>query len=261
MLLPDLTESRADRAWRGIRRWRGVVLVASAVVATIWLAVTNQLVLYIHPRYVIFTVIMAVIALVVIVASVATRQGHDHDEPESGRQKLISGLAVGVSLVLAIGLIAIPPAVLTSSTVAQRDINSSGIGAEVTSVEEVSSSPVAAFATFTVLDWASLLRQTTDVAFYADKPVDVVGFVTADPDDPENVYYVSRFIVTCCAVDAQPVGVPVYAPNWQQDLAVDDWVQVTGSFGVNPSSSSTQSIAVTADTVTPIEEPDEPYLF
>ena len=162
---------------------------------------------------------------------------------------------------LAIGLIAIPPAVLTSSTVAQRDINSSGIGAEVTSVEDVSSSPVAAFAKFTVLDWASLLRQTTDVAFYADKPVDVVGFVTADPDDPENVYYVSRFIVTCCAVDAQPVGVPVYAPNWQQDLAVDDWVQVTGSFGVNPSSSSTQSIAVTADTVTPIEEPDEPYLF
>jgi len=72
---------------------------------------------------------------------------------------------------------------------------------------------------------------------------------------------VSRFIVTCCAVDAQPVGVPVYAPNWKADLAVDDWVRVTGSFGVNPSSSSAQSIAVTADTVTPIEEPDEPYLF
>ena len=47
-------------AWRSYRRWQGVLLIVAALVATVWLAATNQLILYIHPRYVVFTVIMAV---------------------------------------------------------------------------------------------------------------------------------------------------------------------------------------------------------
>ena len=47
-----------------LRRWWGVILILVAVCATVWLAATQQLVLYIHPRYVVFTVIMAVIALI-----------------------------------------------------------------------------------------------------------------------------------------------------------------------------------------------------
>jgi len=249
--------------WRGIRRWRGVVLVATAVVATIWLAATNQLILYIHPRYVLFTVIMAVVALAIIVASVLVRQPHDHDEPDTRRQKAVSIAAIMTSLVLGVGLIAVPPAVLTSATVAQRDINSAGVGADVTSVDDAASSSDAAFAKFTVLDWASLLRQTSDLAFYDGKPVDVTGFITADPDDPQNVFYVSRFVITCCAVDAQPVGVPVYSPNWSDSYAVDDWVEVTGSFGANQSSRSTQPLAVQPGEsgIVGIEEPGDPYLF
>ena len=235
--------------------------MAAAVVATLWLAATNQLILYIHPRYVVFTVIMAVIALAVVVASVAVRSGHEHDEPETPRQKVLSIAAIGLSLVVALGLIVVPPATLTSATVAQRDINSAGVGADVTSLDEATDGPASAFAEFTVLDWASLLRQTTDLAFYADKPVDIVGFVSPDPDDPDNVFYVSRFVITCCAVDAQPVGVAVYSPGWHDTMDVDDWVEVTGGFAVNPSSSSTQTIAVVPTAITPIEEPDAPYLF
>ena len=131
------------------------------------------------------------------------------------------------------------------------------------SSRDAASSSDAAFAKFTVLDWASLLRQTSDLAFYDGKPVDVTGFITADPDDPQNVFYVSRFVITCCAVDAQPVGVPVYSPNWSDSYAVDDWVEVTGSFGANQSSRSTQPLAVqpSVDGIVGIEEPDDPYLF
>ena len=114
-----------------------------------------------------------------------------------------------------------------------------------------------------MLDWASLLRQTSDLAFYDAKPVDIVGFVTEDPDDPQNVFYVSRFVITCCAVDAQPVGVPVYAPDWRETYSPDDWVEVTGTFGANPSSKSTQPIAVQPGDagISAIDEPGDPYLF
>lgn len=262
-----------------LQRWRGVVLAATVVVATLWLAVSNQLILYIHPRYVVFTVIMAVLALVFIVASFALgRTGHAHDVGHThdvghdhavevpsaslGRlERVVTIGAIVVSVAIGASLVIVPPATLTSATADQREINSTGVGADVVSVDDASGASTAAFAAFTVLDWASLLRQSSDTSFYAGKPVDVVGFVTADADDPENVFYVSRFIVTCCAVDAQPVGVPVYAPGWQDDLAVDQWVRATGEFTTNPSRTSSQTIALEPADIAVVGVPDEPYIF
>ncbi len=247
--------------WRSLQRWRGVILIAASVVATVWLALGNQLVLYIHPRYTIFTVVMGVIALVFVVASVLVRPHHDDDEAPTRLSRAVSIGALLVAGSLAGAMVVLPAATLTSSTASQRDITGTTVGAETQSVSEADAAPVGAFATFTVVDWASLLRQTSDLSFYQGKPVDVVGFITADADDPQNVFYVSRFVVTCCAVDAQPTGVPVYLPNWQERFAVDDWVRVTGEFGSNPSERSAQGIALTSDDVTAVDQPAEPYLF
>ena len=246
---------------RFVQRWRGVALMSVVVVATVWLAVTNQLILYIHPRYVLFTVIMAVVALVFVAASAFLREPHDADAQPSRLQNGISLSAAGLSVVIAAGLIVVPPATLTSATLAQREINGTGLGQETQSVAAASATSDAAFAKFTVVDWSSLLRQTSDIAFYAGKPADVVGFVSADPDDPQNMYYVSRFIITCCAVDAQPVGVPVYEPGWSDKYGVDDWVRVSGGFGSNPSQASEQSIALLPEEATKVDQPGEPYLY
>jgi len=248
-------------------KFAGLVLALTVVVATIWLGVTGQLILYIHPRYVVFTMIMAGLALVIGVASFAVRPqaeqpGHDdNDAPATRAGRVLSVSALALTAVIAAALVIVPPATLTSATVDTREINSTGVGVEVQSVENASSESNAAFAQFTVRDWASLLAQTSDTAFYNGKPVDVAGFVTADETDPTNVFYVSRFVVTCCAVDAQPVGVPVYSPNWADDYQVDNWVRVTGSFVANPSSASEQPIALDPATVELIGTPDEPYLF
>ena len=85
--------------------------------------------------------------------------------------------------------------------------------------------------------------------------------MTPDSDDPDNMFYVSRFVVTCCAVDAQPLGVPVYLPGWQSTLEADTWVEVSGPFASNPSRSSTQAIVIVPDSVEAVEQPREPYLF
>jgi len=242
-------------------RFAGLILALTVVVATLWLGATGQLVLYIHPRYVVFTMIMAALALVIGVASFAIPRGHEHDAAANRTSRIISVGALALSAVIAAALVIVPPATLTSATVNTREINSTGVGVEVQSVENATSESSAAFAKFTVRDWASLLAQTSDTAFYSGKPVDVAGFITADETDPTNVFYVSRFVITCCAVDAQPVGVPVYAPNWADDYELDSWVRVTGSFVANPSSASEQPIALEPDTVEPIGTPDEPYLF
>ena len=237
-----------------------------AVAVTIVLAFGNQLVLYIHPRYVVFTVIMAVVALVFTIAAVVVRLAPDDDDADEAAPRgrfgpWFAGAAVLLSGVFALAMIVIPPTTLTSATADQRDINSTAVGPEIQSVADADAAPAGAFASFTVRDWASLLRQTSDLSFYEGKPVDVVGFIVADQDDPQNVFYVSRFVVTCCAVDAQPAGIPVYYPNWQNTLAVDEWVQATGEFTTNPSQRSTQSIALDPLEITPVEQPSEPYLY
>lgn len=257
--------------WRNVRRWQGVGLISVALVATVWLAITGQLVLYIHPRYVVFTVVMAAVGLVLVVASFARRDPnhHDHDDPDEGgfpeRRRRVgrvtSAVATVVTVAAALSLIVLPPATLSAATATQRDINSATLTADAQTVDSAASATDEAFAGFTVLDWSSLLRQTTDAAFYDGKPVDVVGFITEDPEDPDNMFYVSRFVITCCAVDAQPLGVPVYLENWKSTLAVDQWVEAEGSFTTNPSRDSTLAIALAPDAVTAVEQPADPYLF
>ncbi|GAA3749256.1 hypothetical protein GCM10022239_25730 [Leifsonia bigeumensis] len=256
---------RTRRDWR---RWNGIALTAATIVATVWLATTNQLLLYIHPRYIVFTVIMAAFGLVFLVASFVprSRHGHDHDHEtqdeasaSSGLRRWITASATIVTAAIALALVIVPPATLTSATADQREINSTNVLDTPQSADAVA--PAGASERFTVRDWASLLRQTSDPVFYSGKPADVVGFVTPDPDDPENVFYVSRFIITCCAVDAQPIGVPVYLPDWTSSFHKDDWVQVTGGFETNPSAASAQPIALVPTSTKTVQQPDEPYLY
>ncbi|MBG6107266.1 TIGR03943 family protein [Frigoribacterium sp. CG_9.8] len=261
-------------------RWQGIALCVAALVSTVWLAVTNQLILYIHPRYIVFTVIMAALGLVLVVASFRQAAAHtnepanehererehehelEHEQPSSGRlRRGITVIGSMLTLVMAVALVVVPPTTLTTATAEQRVINSTQVGPGTRTVDSAASAPAGAYARFTVLDWSSLLRQTTDVGFYREKEANVVGFITRDKDDPKNVFYVSRFVITCCAVDAQPVGVPVYLPNWQDRFAADQWVKVSGSFETNPSTQSQQSIALVPTSTTKVDQPSEPYLY
>ena len=237
----------------------GLALIAIAVVCTIWLAIAGKLTLYIHPRYLVFTVLMAFVALVLIAAAFTAPR---HTDPARRRRVGLASIAgVVVAAAVAGGMLVLPPATLTTATADQRALNSTTIGAEAQSVESASTQSGAAFARFTVVDWASLLRQTSDPAFYSGKSVDVVGFITGSDDDPQNIYYVSRFIITCCAVDAQPVGVAVYQPGWSAALAEGDWVHLEGEFAASPSTAGGPSIVLRPDTTESVEEPSEPYLY
>jgi len=262
--------------WREIRRWRGVLLIGVLAIGTVWLAITNQLVLYIHPRYLVFTVIMAVVALAFAVARVVVsgrreagrhHAGHAHehdddDDPVGERplQRVLSVSALVLAGALAAGAVLLPPATLSAATASQRDITTAQTNLDAASLESASSADGPAFSRYTVLEWSSLLAQTSDPLFYAGKPVDVTGFITPDPD-AADVFYVSRFMITCCAVDAQPVGVPVFLPDWQSQFSADDWVQVTGEFASNRSPQSTAPIALAPEEVIGVDEPSDPYLY
>jgi uncharacterized repeat protein (TIGR03943 family) len=257
---PDREHS--DALWAGILRWRGVALIGVAIVVTIWLGVTNQLILYINPRYIVFTLIMALIALVLLISSFIVRAAHSHeDDAPSRTQKITTVLGGVVTLVLALAMVVVPPATLSSATAIQRDVSASTVVSSSQAVSASSSAARSTYAKFTVLDWSTLLRQTSSPGFYAGKPASVIGFVTPDSDDPANLFYLTRFVITCCAVDAQPVAVPVYLEGWKNHFAADAWVSVSGGFVSNPSTRSSAQIALVPTVVRVVPKPTQPYLF
>lgn len=241
------------------QRYIGVILTLVACVATVWLWLTGDLGLYVHPRYFVFTVIAAVVGIVVVVVSFVVRVPvEDPIRAGAARQawRRIVSVVVVAACVFGVGsLILLPPSTLTSATADQRSVNSGtvvGAGAAAVGGDT---------ADFGIKEWATALRQSTDLQALAGSPAALTGFISADPDDPENVFFVTRFFVTCCAADAQPVGVGVYQPGWKQSLKVDDWVEVTGSFDLNPSVKSRQPMVLVPQQVTAVDEPSDPYVY
>ena len=128
---------------RLLDRWLGVLLSIIGVVATLWLGFTGQLALYIHPRYFVFTIVMAVIAGVTGAGRVrpgsrrprdgahaATVRAHGHADghADAGNRHWRRLGTAGSTLIAAaavVGLLVLPPSTLSSATVTQRDLNGS----------------------------------------------------------------------------------------------------------------------------------------
>jgi uncharacterized repeat protein (TIGR03943 family) len=252
---------------RLMARWQGALLSLIGIVATVWLGTTGQLSLYIHPQYFGFSLVMAVVAAAIVLASFALGSDDDHEHEHEHDHELTSNAGLrwfwgSASVVVvsasALALLALPPTTLTTATLEQRELNGSAGALTTTASTELVGGDAS---TFTVKDWASLLQQGAGPEFYAGKTAEITGFVTPDKDDPDNVFYVARFVVTHCVVDAQPVGVPVYRPGWQDEIPLDSWVGVSGGLTANPSVVSSEAIVVVPQKVTAVEVPEQPYVY
>ena len=269
----------------------GLVLSLMGVVAITALALTGRLGFYIHPRYFGFTVTLAAVAAVFIVVAAfvvlrhaddddpdhvhdghvehdghghAHAHAHDHGGHPSSPWRARLATLGALFAIAAVGfvLLVVPPATLTTSTAQARDMNGAVDGPSSGSSGAQPITLVGGdYHALTIKDWAALLRQQRDPAFYGGKTPTLVGFVTPDQRDPENVFYVARFIVTCCAVDAQPVGVPVHRPGWQAEFPVDSWVSVTGSFDANPATGAGEPIVLVPSEIARTEQPKDPYVY
>lgn len=109
---------------------------------------------------------------------------------------------------------------------------------------------------YQVKDWAILTQSSAKFA-YSGKKVQLSGFI--QPID-ESHYYVSRFVVYCCTVDAQPVGVVVYEPNWNNKYQKNQWVKISGTF-VKQNQVAGYQQALEPTKVTKIQEPEIPYEY
>ncbi|MFS8970404.1 TIGR03943 family putative permease subunit [Synechococcus sp. 'PEA 65AY6A-5F PE A'] len=107
----------------------------------------------------------------------------------------------------------------------------------------------------TLLDWVRTLDVYPDPYTYEGQPVQVQGFVV--PDEQPDHFVIARFLVSCCAADAYPVGLPVRWPR-SEELAPDSWLRLEGRMAVEQRDGQPQ-LVILADQVEPILVPANPY--
>ena len=246
-------------------RWTGITLSLLTVIGTLWLAGTGNLDLYVHPRYSAFTVGMGIIGGLTSLATLlllprSEGDEHDHavdDIPVPAHRRAITAIGrVLVVSVAAVVLLAFPPTTLTAALASNRELNSAAAtNTSATSVELAGSDGSA----FSVKDWAGLLRQGLPVDYFSGMTADVTGFVLDTGED--DLFYLTRFHITHCALDAQPVGIPVSWPGWKQELQADGWLSLTGAFRSNPSASADAPVVLEPTTSEAVDQPDDPYVY
>ncbi|TVR10960.1 MAG: TIGR03943 family protein [Phormidium sp. GEM2.Bin31] len=111
-----------------------------------------------------------------------------------------------------------------------------------------------------IVDWTRTLSVYPEPDAYAGQPVDVKGFVVHPPNLDEDLIIVARFMITCCAADAYPVGLPVQLPpgSTRNEFEPDGWLRIRGEMKSGRLEDRRQVI-IAAETLEPIPEPDDPY--
>lgn len=230
------------------------IILAGLTAYLIFLLVSNRVLLYINVRFVPL-VYLAVGLLILMLASGAVqmmRAVHNSADLPAGPAKMELVL---LSFPLVLGVF-IPANPLASAAIEARGLNFSdpqsislGVNQTVTAPQDER----------TILDWYTMLADSTNELSPVENQASVIGFVYHDDRLAENQFFLNRFVVTCCAADAFPLGIIVEWPD-RSSLPTDSWVHVTGEISRSTFEGSSIPLIIAASVET-VNQPDQPYLF
>ena len=109
-----------------------------------------------------------------------------------------------------------------------------------------------------VIDWIRTLNVYPEPDAYTGQPVDVEGFVIHSTELPDDYLTIARFVITCCAADVYPVGLPVKLPSNRTEYSEDQWFRVNGTM-MTETLNGQRQLVIEATQLTEIPEPDNPY--
>lgn len=104
----------------------------------------------------------------------------------------------------------------------------------------------------------TLLKISTSEDSLLGQQITTVGRAYRGADIPIGHISIFRFVITCCAADAQPVGMLVQTDTKNLPES-DQWVQVQGKLELHQVDGRDQFVIV-ATSITVIDPPQSPYL-
>ncbi|MEM9218377.1 MAG: TIGR03943 family protein [Cyanobacteria bacterium P01_F01_bin.150] len=258
--VPQLRSPSAASDWPF---WLDITMMSVWGILMLKYWVSGQIVYLLHPDYMWLSNTAGIVLLAMAIFKVMRRM---RMSPLSSRPKMqhASLLPQGwsTSLLLLVGLLGLwyTPRPFASDIALQRG---------VTDVVAVTRSQPQAFRVSikpedkSIVEWVRTLNVYPEPDEYKGQAVDVSGFVIHPPNLPENYMLISRFILTCCAADAYPVGLPVKLDGEalkgdRSGYPADEWFQVKGRMGTETINDD-RRLTILATEIESIEEPRNPY--
>jgi uncharacterized repeat protein (TIGR03943 family) len=241
------------------RSYQALLLLALCIFLAIK-AASGQLTWYINLRFIPFTII-GVIFLAVLAQTLfseikrSRRQEQNADAEDDHDHAPVSANLWFMLVPLLIGVL-IPSRPLDSSAFSTKGFNtnspivSAGSSAQVLGTDSQERN---------ILDWIKLFNFESDLSPYLGQKASVIGFVYFDDTLNKNQFFVSRFVISCCAADSFAIAM---VGEWPQasTLKQDSWVLVKGA--VQSITLKDQVVPVIlAESVQPVPVPEQPYLF
>jgi putative membrane protein len=244
------------------RALKGLILIGFALFLTNSI-MNGTLLFYINRRFAWLTWVATVLLVLIAFAYQRTtrvrhRQDQDHGDVHhhhdhcQGSESVWTALAL-VALPLLLGVL-VPPQPLGAQAVGGREVNTDGVG-----LDNDEAVLARAATERDILDWLRAFSAAENPAALSGQEARVVGFVYRDDTFTDELFMVSRFVVSCCVADATAVGLIVSWPG-SRGLPLDSWVEVHGVFQQAQLEGELGPILV-ADDVRPTNPPNQPYLY
>jgi uncharacterized repeat protein (TIGR03943 family) len=109
-----------------------------------------------------------------------------------------------------------------------------------------------------LVDWKRTLDVYPEPDAYAGQKVNVDGFAVHTTNLPAGYFTLTRFVITCCAADVYPVGLPVKFTQPKSEIPADRWFKVQGKMATETLNGKRQAV-IQASAIDPIPEPKNPY--
>ncbi len=235
-----------------------------------WL--NGEIRLLIHPNYIGLVVVTGGILL--LLGIIKLLQVYLMQTVKRGREPLFQHITlfpVGWSTFFLLGTailgLLIPPKILGSEIALQRGIRES---LPLTQTEPQQFRVNVQPEQRSLIDWIKTINAYPEPDAYQGEKVKVQGFVIQKEQLPDPYFLIAQFIITCCAIDAYPVALPVQLTEAQQQYPADTWLEIEGEMITErlPSIITQDSgnpvkrqVVIRADQITEIPTPRNPYGF
>ena len=243
--------------------WLDVIAIIAWGLLLLKYWVTDKLGLLIHPNYFPLVVVGAIALLAIgslkVWSMVKPRRRSSASRMTASPNQHISLFPPGWSTVLllitAIVGFTITPRPFSSQTALDRG---------VTDTLLISRAQPKEFKTAkrpedrSLIDWIRTLNVYPEPDDYTGQKAKVSGFVVHSKELPDNFLLLSRFILTCCAADAYPVGLPVKLNSSRTAFAPDTWLEVEGQM-ITETLGGKRQLTIQANSIKTIPEPKNPY--
>ncbi|MDZ8033489.1 TIGR03943 family putative permease subunit [Nostoc sp. DedSLP04] len=224
-----------------------------------WL--TNKLNLLIHPNY-FWLVIVTGISFIIIglfkMQELWQRRRHDVTPNTQHISLFPPGWGSTLLLTTAILGFIVTPQVFASDKALQRGVTTDLLGS--TRVKPQAFRVTVRPEERSLVDWVRTVNVYPEPDTYTGQKVKVQGFVIHPPDIGKEYLFLARFVLSCCAADAYPVGLPVKLQNNQELYPADTWLEVEGQM-VTENLAGKRQLTIAATSLKKIPQPQNPYSY